>query len=152
MTLKERITEDMKVAMRARESERLSTIRMLLAAIKQREVDDRIVLDDSAVVAIVEKSIKQRRESIAQFTAGGREDMAAREAAEVEVLNAYLPPRLGDAEIDAAVADAVRSVGASGPQDMGKVMAVLKTQLAGQADMTTISAKVKALLAPAARA
>ena len=143
MTLKDRITEDMKNAMRAREAERLSAIRMLLAAIKQREVDERIVLDDAAVVAIVDKLVKQRKDSIAQFTAGNRPDLVDKESAELQLLEAYLPQRLS-AE---AVAAIVTGLGASGPGDMGKVMAAVKAQLAGKADMAAVSAAVKQALA-----
>jgi uncharacterized protein YqeY len=146
MNLKERITEDMKAAMRARDSARLSTIRMLLAAIKQREVDERIVLDDAAVVGVVDKLIKQRRDSVAAFQAGGRADLADKEAAEVAVLQQYLPQRLSADETAAAVAALVAELGAAGPGDMGKVMAAAKTRLAGKADMAQVSAAVKAAL------
>ena len=149
MTLKARITEDMKNAMRAKEAARLSTIRMLLAACKQREVDERIELADSDVVAIIDKMIKQRRESVTQFDAGNRPDLAAAERAEIEQLHAYMPPALSDAEIDAqiaaAVAEALQS-GAAGMAAMGKVMAAIRPQLAGRADMSAVSAKVKAKL------
>ena len=145
-TLKERITEDMKSAMRARESERLLTIRMLLAACKQREVDERIVLDDTAVIAIVDKLIKQRRDSITQFAAGNRADLVDKETAELAVLEGYLPQRLSTEEIAAEVAKIVASLGASGPGDMGKVMGAAKTQLAGKADMGLVSAAVKQAL------
>ena len=147
MTLKMRITEDMKNAMRAKESTRLSTIRMLLAAMKQREVDERIELTDTDVVAIIDKMIKQRRESIAAFDAGGRPELAAAERAEIELLQTYMPQPLPDAEIDALIATAVAGAGAGGMAAMGKVMAALKPQLAGRADMTLVSAKVKARLA-----
>jgi uncharacterized protein YqeY len=146
MDLKTRVTEDMKAAMRARDSVRLSTIRLLLAAIKQREVDERIELGDSDVVAVIEKMIKQRRESIAQFEAGKRPELAAAERAEIELLQAYMPQRMSEAEIDAAVAAAIANAGAGGMAAMGKVMAGLKTQLAGRADMASVSAKVKAKL------
>ena len=146
MELKARITEDMKAAMRAKEATRLTTIRMLLAAIKQREVDERIELADTDVVAIVDKMIKQRRESIAHFTAGGRPELAAAEQGEIDLLQAYLPQRLSDAEIDALVDAAVAGAGGGGVSAMGKVMAVLKPQLAGRADMGQVSAKVKARL------
>lgn len=146
MSLKEQITEDMKTAMRARDSERLGTIRLLLAAIKQREVDERIVLDDGAVAGIVEKLIKQRRDSIAQFGAAGRDDLVQKETAELAVLTGYMPRQLDDAEIDAQVDAAVGALQAAGPQDMGKVMARLKGELAGRADMTRVSARVKAAL------
>ena len=147
-TLKDRVTEDMKNAMRAKEADKLSTIRMLLAAMKQREVDERIVLDDAAVVAIVDKLIKQRKDSIAAFQTAGRQDLVDKESAELAVLQAYLPQRLSADEITAAVAAIVASVGASGPGDMGKVMGAVKTQLAGKADMGLVSAAVKAALQP----
>ena len=150
MTLKARVTEDMKNAMRAKETTRLSTIRMLLAAMKQREVDERIELTDTDVVAIIDKMIKQRRESIAAFDAGGRPELAAAERAEIELLQTYMPQPLPDAEIDAAILDAsaaaVAKGATSGPAGMGKVMAELKPKLAGRADMTAVSAKVKAKL------
>ncbi len=145
-TLKDRIQDDMKSAMRAKDAERLSTIRMLLAAMKQREVDERIVLDDAAVVGIVDKLIKQRRDSIAAFQQAGREDLVAKETAEVAVLQAYLPARLSADEVAAAVAAIVAELGASGPGDMGKVMAAAKTRLGGQAEMAQVSAAVKAAL------
>lgn len=147
MSLKDRITDDMKNAMRAKDAARLSTIRMLLAACKQREVDERIVLDDAAVVAIVDRLIKQRRESIAQFTTANRLDLADKERAEVTVLEAYLPQRLTEAEIDSAVDALVAELGASGPADMGKVMGQVKAKLAGRADMGAVSAAVKQRLA-----
>jgi uncharacterized protein YqeY len=147
-SLKERITEDMKAAMRAKDAERLSTIRMLLAAIKQKEVDERITLDDASVVAIVDKLIKQRKDSISQFSAAGRQDLADKESAELLVLEAYLPVRLSAAEIDAAVTAIVAQLGAKGPGDMGKVMGAVKTQLAGKADMGLVSAAVKKSLNP----
>jgi len=146
-TLKDRITEDMKAAMRARDSERLSVIRMLLAACKQREVDERIVLEDSDVVGLVDKLIKQRKDSIAAFRLGGRTDLADKESAEVRVLEAYLPQRLGADEIQAAVAAIVAGLGASGPGDMGRVMAAAKAQLAGKAEMALVSSAVKQALA-----
>ena len=146
MSLKDRITEDMKAAMRAKEAERLGTIRMLLAAIKQREVDERIVLDDAAIVGVVDKLIKQRKDSIAAFTQGGRQDLVDKESAEAQVLQAYLPQRLSEAEIAAAVAAIVAETGATGPADMGKVMGAAKAQLAGKADMGAVSAAVKAAL------
>jgi uncharacterized protein YqeY len=146
VSLKERITEDMKAAMRAKDAERLSTIRMLLAACKQREVDERIELDDAAVIALVDKLIKQRRDSIAAFTQGGRSDLAAKESSEIQVLEAYLPQRMGADELAAAIAAIVASLGASGPGDMGKVMAAAKAQLAGKADMASVSAAVKQAL------
>ena len=147
MTLKDRITEDMKAAMRARQAERLLTIRMLLAAIKQREVDERIVLDDAAVVGITDKLIKQRKDSVAAFTQGGRMDLAYKESAEIALLEAYLPQRLSREDVDAAVAAIVAQLGASGPGDMGRVMAAAKAQFAGNADMGLVSAAVKQALA-----
>jgi uncharacterized protein YqeY len=147
MSLKDQITEDMKAAMRAKDSERLSTIRLLTAAIKQKEVDERITVDDAQVLAVIEKMIKQRRDSITQFEAGNRQDLADKEKAELQVLSAYMPAALSDSEIQAAVAAAVAETGAAGPQDMGKVMAILKAKLAGRADMTAVSGKVKAALA-----
>ena len=149
MNLKDRITADMKDAMRAKAAARLSTIRLLLAAIKQREVDERRTLADADVVAVVEKMVKQRRESIAQFEAGNRRDLADAERAEQALLEAYLPQRMSDAEVDAAIDAAIaaaRAAGASGPAVMGKVMASLKPALAGRADMAAVSAKVKARL------
>ena len=146
MSLKDQITDDMKTAMRAKDALRLGTIRMLLAAVKQREVDERIVLDDAAVVAIVDKSIKQRKDSIAAFQGAGRTDLVDQETAELAVLQGYLPARLSAAEISAAVATIVTSLGASGPGDMGKVMAAVKAQLAGKAEMGAVSAAVKAAL------
>jgi uncharacterized protein YqeY len=146
MSLKARITEDMKAAMRARETERLGTIRLLLAAIKQKEVDERIELDDTAVMAVIEKLIKQRKDSLSQFTQAGRTDLADKESAEIEVLKVYMPAALSEAEIAAEVQAAVAQSGAAGPQDMGKVMAVLKAKLAGRADMTAVSGLVKAAL------
>ena len=147
MTLKDRITDDMKAAMRAKDAPRLLTIRGLLAAIKQREVDERIVLDDAAVVAIVDKLVKQRKDSIEQFTAGGRQDLVDKEKAELQVLESYLPARLGAAEIAAEVAALVTETGASGAADMGKVMAAAKARFAGRAEMGLVSAAVKAVLA-----
>ncbi|MBU6273189.1 MAG: GatB/YqeY domain-containing protein [Betaproteobacteria bacterium] len=147
MSLKDRITEDMKAAMRARQTERLSAIRMLLAAIKQREVDDRVVADDALVSAIVDKLIKQRRDSLSQFEQAGREDLAQRERGEIETLSAYLPRQADAAEVEAAIAAAVAETGAAGPQDMGKVMGLLKPRLAGRADLSAVSAAVRARLA-----
>jgi uncharacterized protein YqeY len=147
MSLKERITEDMKAAMRARQAERLSAIRMLLAAIKQREVDSRAEADDAAVVAIVEKLIKQRRDSIAQFEAGGRSDLVAREGAEVRVLAEYLPQQMSEAQVGAAIEAAIAEAGATGPAAMGKVMGLLKARLAGRADIGRVSAEVRKRLA-----
>ena len=148
MTLKERITEDMKSAMRAGEKERLGTIRLALAAIKQREVDERITLDDGQVLAVLEKMIKQRKEAIVQFQAGGRADLVAKETAEISVLETYLPARMSDAELDALIAGAIASTGATSAKDMGKVMAVVKSQAQGRADMGAVSARVKEKLAP----
>ena len=147
MSLKDQITEDMKNAMRTKETARLGTIRLLLAAIKQREVDDRIVLDDAAIIATIEKMIKQRKDSISQFEKAQRDDLVAVESAEMVILQAYLPAQMSDAEVAAAVAAAVASTGATGPQDMGKVIGVLKGQLAGKADMGKVSGLVKAALA-----
>ncbi len=151
MSLKDRINDDMKAAMRAKDAERLSTIRMLLAACKQREVDERIVLDDAAVVAIVDRMIKQRKDSVSAFEGGGREDLAAKERGEIVVLQAYLPQRLSEAEIGQAVAGIVGTLTAElgrapGSGDMGRVMGAAKAQLAGQADMGLLSAAVKAAL------
>ena len=148
MNLKDQITDDMKVAMRAKDAARLLTIRGLLAACKQREVDERIVLDDAAVVAIIDKLVKQRKDSITQFTAGNRQDLVDKEAAELQVLEAYLPQRLGADEIAAEVVKVVTELGATGPGDMGKVMGAVKTRLAGKADMGMVSAAVKKALAP----
>lgn len=147
MSLKEQIVNDMKNAMRAKDTKRLGTIRMLTAAMKQKEVDERIELDDRQILAIIEKMIKQRKDSIAQFEAGGRPDLADGERAEVEVLSAYMPAALPMEEVEKAVAEAVKD--ASGPQDMGKVMGVLKARLAGRADMSTVSALVKKALTKA---
>jgi uncharacterized protein len=147
MSLKVRISDDMKAAMRARETERLGTIRLLLAAIKQREVDERTELDDAAVTAVIDKMIKQRKDSISQFEAAGRADLVAKESAELAVLTGYMPAQLSAAEVAAEVQAAVAQTGAAGPQDMGKVMGVLKPKLAGRADMTAVSAQVKAALA-----
>ena len=147
MSLKSAITDDMKTAMRAKEAARLSTIRLLLAAMKQREIDERIELTDADVLAIIDKMIKQRRDSIAQFEAGKREDLAAAERAEIAVLEGYLPARLSDAEIDALIADAIAASGASGIAGMGKVMAIVKPKVAGRADMGAVSARIKAKLA-----
>lgn len=146
MSLKEKITEDMKAAMRAKEAERLSTIRMLLAAMKQKEVDERVELDDTAVIGIVDKLIKQRKDSIAQFTQAGRTDLADKETAELAVLEAYLPARLSADAIAAEVAKIVAELGASGPGDMGKVMGAAKQRLGGQADMGLVSGAVKQAL------
>ena len=145
--LKDRITEDMKTAMRAKDSERLGTIRLLLAALKQKEVDERVVLDDAAVIAIVDKLIKQRKDSLEAFQKAERKDLADKEAAELVVLQAYLPARLSADEVAAAVKAIVAELGASGPGDMGKVMGAVKAKLAGKADMGQVSAAVKAALA-----
>ena len=147
MSLKDRITDDMKNAMRAKDAPRLLTIRGLLAACKQREVDERIELDDAAVIAIVDKLIKQRKDSITQFAAGGRADLVDKESAELKVLEAYLPQRLSAEEVAAEVARIVKELGATGPGDMGKVMGAVKAQLAGKADMSLVSAAVKQVLA-----
>jgi len=147
MTLKERINEDMKAAMRGREADRLSAIRLLLAAIKQKEVDERVALDDAAVTTIVEKLIKQRRDSIEQFEKAGRKDLVDKESAELSLLSGYLPQQMSDAELHAAIDAAIRESGAAGPQAMGKVMALLKPRLAGRADMGKASAHVKQKLA-----
>jgi uncharacterized protein YqeY len=147
MSLRDRINDDMKAAMRARETERLGTIRLLLAAIKQREVDERTTLDDAAITAVIDKMIKQRKDSISQFEAAGRTDLVSKESAELAVLTAYMPAQLSEAEIAAEIQAAVTQTGAAGPQDMGKVMGVLKGKLAGRADMTAVSALVKAALA-----
>ena len=148
MTLKDQITEDMKTAMRAKDAPRLLTIRGLLAACKQREVDERIVLDDAAVIAIVDKLVKQRKDSIAQFTTGNRPDLVEKEAAELKVLEGYLPQRLSADEVAAQVAAIVAELAANGPGDMGKVMGAVKTRLAGKADMGLVSAAVKKALTP----
>lgn len=146
MSLKERITEDMKAAMRASEKERLSTIRMVQAAIKQREVDERISLDDAQVIAVLEKMVKQRKESIVQFEQGGRADLADKEKAEIVLLQAYLPAQLSEAEVDALIREAIAATGAASVKDMGKVMGVVKTKAAGRADMGAVSARIKAAL------
>jgi uncharacterized protein YqeY len=148
MSLKDQITEDMKNAMRAKDSERLGTIRLLLAACKQKEIDERIVLDDATVIAIVDKLIKQRKDSIEAFIKAERTDLADKEASELKVLEVYLPQRLSAAEITAAVQGIVAQLGATGPGDMGKVMGAVKAALAGNADMGLVSAAVKAALAP----
>ncbi|MEI7784160.1 MAG: GatB/YqeY domain-containing protein [Betaproteobacteria bacterium] len=147
MALKEQINEDMKTAMRARDSERLGTIRLLMAALKQKEVDERIVLDDAAVIGIIDKLIKQRKDSVEAFRKAERHDLADKEEAEMKVLQTYLPTRMGADEVASAVRALVASLGASGPGDMGKVMAAAKAQLAGKADMGQVSAAVKAALA-----
>jgi uncharacterized protein len=146
MSLKNKIIEDMKTAMRAKDSARLSAVRLLLAALKQKEVDERVVLSDADVLAIIDKMVKQRRESIAQFDKAGRNDLAEVEKFEIGVLSAYLPQKLGEAEVAQAIAAAVAESGASGIKDMGKVMALLKARLAGRADMGAVSALVKSKL------
>lgn len=146
MTLKERITEDMKAAMRASEKERLSTIRLVQAAIKQREVDERITLDDTQVLVVLEKMVKQRKESIAQFEQGGRKDLADKERREIELLQAYLPAQLSDSDLDVLIREAVAATGAASIKDMGKVMGVVKSKAAGRADMAVVGARVKAVL------
>jgi uncharacterized protein len=143
MSLKDRITEDMKTAMRAGEKERLATIRLILSAIKQREVDERITLDDSQVLAAIEKMIKQRKEAITQFDAGGRADLVAKETAEIAILQTYLPAQMSDAEIDGLIAEAIASTGAASIKDMGKVMAAVKAKAQGRADMGAVSARIK---------
>ena len=148
MSLKERITDDMKTAMRAKDSERLGTIRLLQSAMKQKEVDERIELDDTAIVAIIDQMIKQRKDSIAAFEQAARQDLVDKEKAELAVLSAYLPERLSAQELSDAVQAIVKELGASGPGDMGKVMGAVKTRLAGKADMGAVSAAVKAALAP----
>ena len=150
MSLKARIQEDMKSALRAGEKERLANIRMLMAAIKQREVDERIELDDAQVLTVIDKMVKQRRESITQFAAGGRADLVAREEAELKLLGAYLPAPLSEAELDKLIAEAIAATGASSIKDMGKVMAAIKAQAAGRADMGAVGARLKARLGAAA--
>ena len=146
MSLRDQITEDMKTAMRSGDKERLGHIRMLQAAIKQREVDERIVLDDAQVIAVVEKMVKQRREAITQFEAGGRADLAAKENAEIATLQSYLPTPLTEAEIDALIAAAIAQTGASSIKDMGKVMGIVKSQAAGRVDMGAVGGRIKARL------
>ncbi len=146
MSLKERITEDMKAAMRSGEKERLGAIRMITAAIKQREVDERITLDDTQVISVLEKMIKQRKESVGLFLAGKRQDLADRETAEITLLQGYLPAALGEAELEALIGGAIAASGAASIKDMGKVMALIKPQLAGRADMAAVGAKIKARL------
>jgi len=141
--LKDRITEEMKNAMRAGEKERLATIRLILSAIKQREVDERIQLDDTQVLSVIEKMVKQRKESIAQFEAGGRADLVAKEQAEMAVLQTYLPAQMSEAELDALIAEAIASTGAASIKDMGKVMAAVKAKAQGRADMGAVSARIK---------
>jgi uncharacterized protein YqeY len=148
VALKERLTEDMKVAMKGADKERLSTIRMAQAAIKQREVDERITLGDEQVLAVLEKMIKQRKESIAQFEQGGRADLAAKERAEIELLQSYLPTPLTPEEVDELIRSAIAETGATSVRDMGKVMGILKSRAAGRADMGAVSARIKAALTP----
>jgi uncharacterized protein YqeY len=147
MSLKDQITSDMKTAMKSGEKDRLGVIRLILAAVKQREVDERIVLDDAQVLAVIEKMIKQRRDSIAQFRAAAREDLATKEEYEVGVIQAYMPAQLSDAEIDAIIAKAIADSGASGAKDMGKVIGLVRPQMAGKADMGAVSGRIKAKLA-----
>lgn len=146
MSLKSRIQEDMKSAMRAAAKERLGTIRMLMAAIKQREVDERIELDDGQILAVIDKMVKQRRESITQFEAGGRKDLVAKESEELKLLSDYLPAQLSDAELDALISEAIASTGASSIKDMGKVMGLIKSKAQGRADMGAVGARIKAKL------
>ncbi len=143
MTLKERITDDMKAAMRAGEKDRLATIRLVLAAVKQIEVDERITVDDARMLAVLEKLAKQRKESIAQFESGGRADLVAKEAAELAVIQAYLPAQLSEGELDALIAEAIASTGAASIKDLGKVMGVVKSKAAGRADMAAVGARIK---------
>jgi uncharacterized protein len=146
MTLKERITEDMKSAMRAGEKDRLATVRLILAAIKQREVDERITLDDAQVLAVLDKMAKQRKESIREFEKGARPDLVAKESAELAVVQGYLPAQLADAELDAIIAEAIAATGATSVKDMGKVMGLVKAKAAGRADMGAVGARIKAKL------
>jgi uncharacterized protein YqeY len=146
MSLKDRIQDEMKVALRAHDKERLAAIRLILAAVKQQEIDERITLDDGRIVAILNRMIKQRRDSIVQFQRGGREDLAAKEAFEIEVIQSYLPAALSEAEIDTMIAAAIATTGAQTAREMGKVMALLKAQLQGRADLAAVSARVKARL------
>lgn len=148
MSLKQQITDDMKAAMKAGEKERLATIRLIQAALKQREVDERITLDDAAVLAVLEKMVKQRKDSISQYTSAGRDDLVAVEKAEMAIIQAYLPAQLTESEVDAAIQAAIAEAGAgTGPAAMGKVMGVLKPRLAGKADMGLVSQRLKAALA-----
>jgi uncharacterized protein YqeY len=147
MNLRERVNEDMKSALKARETARLGTLRLLLAAVKQREVDERVTLDDAGVVAVVEKMLKQRKDSVQQYERAGRDDLAGQEKAEMAILAGYLPQQLAEAELETIVAAAVGAAGAKAPSDMGKVMAIVKPQVAGRADMGKVSALVKAKLA-----
>jgi uncharacterized protein len=146
MPLKEQLSEDIKSAMRAKEGEKLSTLRLISAAIKQKEVDERIELSDAQVLVVIEKMIKQRKDSITQFKAGGRQDLVAKEEAELAILSAYMPAQMSESEVAAAVQAAIAASGAAGPQDMGKVMAILKPQLAGKADMGAVSHLIKSKL------
>ncbi|MGH8529374.1 MAG: GatB/YqeY domain-containing protein [Nevskiales bacterium] len=146
MSLKLRIQEDMKAAMKSGDKARLGVIRLLAAALKQKEVDERITLDDAAVMSIVEKQIKQRKDSVTQYQAGGRSDLAAAESAEITVLEGYLPARLSDGELEQIIADSIAAAGAAGPKDMGKVMGLVKPKVAGRADMGLVSARIKAKL------
>ncbi len=146
MALKERITDDMKAAMRSGEKERLGVIRMITSAIKQREVDERIILDDTQVLSVLEKMIKQRKESVVQFKAGNRQDLVDKESAEIALLQGYLPAALSDAEIDSLINEAVAATGAASVKDMGKVMAIIKAKAQGRADMGAVGAKIKAKL------
>jgi len=146
MSLKERITEDMKTAMRAGDKDRLGCIRMINAAIKQREVDERIQLDDAQVLAVLDKMIKQRKEALAQFQAGGRADLVAKESAEITLISGYLPAQLSEPELDALIADAISSTGAQSVKDMGKVMGIVKQKAQGRADMSAVGARIKARL------
>jgi uncharacterized protein YqeY len=147
MALREKLNDEIKAAMKAREQERLNALRLMLSAVKQREVDERITLDDAGVIAVVEKMIKQRKDSIAQYEKASRQDLADKEKYEIGVIEAYLPQQLGQDEIDAAISDAIQSTGAKSPADMGKVMGVVKPKLAGRADMGKVSALIKAKLA-----
>jgi uncharacterized protein YqeY len=146
MSLKERVQEDMKTAMRAADKDRLATVRLILAAIKQREVDERIVLDDTQALAVLEKMVKQRRESISQFEAGGRSDLVAKERAELEVISAYMPSQLSETELDAMIQSAIADTGASSLKDMGKVMSIIKGKAQGRVDMAQVGARIKARL------
>ena len=146
MSLKDRVTEDMKAAMRAKDSERLGTIRMITAAIKQREVDERITLDDTQVLSVIEKMIKTRKESVVQFKSGGRDDLVARETKEIELLQGYLPSQLSEGEVDALIAEAIAESGATSIKEMGKAMALLKQKAQGRTDMAAASARLKAKL------
>jgi uncharacterized protein len=146
MSLKDRVTEDMKAAMRAKDSERLGTIRMITAAIKQREVDERITLDDTQVLSVIEKMIKTRKESVVQFKSGGRDDLVARETKEIELLQGYLPSQLSDGEVDALIGEAIAESGATSIKEMGKAMALLKQKAQGRTDMAAASAKLKSKL------